>query len=175
MKAEAEIIVVSDAVESTKVDLDGKSHREQAEERFSRRKREVPRDGGEEIQSPKRKVIRVESEVTQDYVREAKSAEQEEEEERIFVLSAVSVPQKMMFRCDKQCSEKSLSYRQLASVVMHKGEESYTTNLCKKCFNSSLKAKGEKTTDECAVETGCGEKGAPWKDLENDGKRTICT
>ena len=27
-----------------------------------------------------------------------------------------------------------------------------------------------KTTDKCAVETGCGEKGVPWKDLENDGK-----
>ena len=43
-------------------------------------------------------------------------------EERIFVLSAVGVPQEKMFRCDKQCSEKSLSYWQLASV------ESYTTD-----------------------------------------------
>ena len=31
-----------------------------------------------------------------------------------------------------------------------------------------------KTTNKCAVETGCGEKGVQWKDLENDGKRTMC-
>ena len=99
----------------------------------------------------------MESEETQDYVREAKSAEQEEVEERIFVPSAVSVPQKMMFRCDKQCSEKPLSYWQLASVVINEGEESYTTNLCQKCFNNSLKAKGEKTTDKCATVEGFGE------------------
>ena len=61
-------------------------------------------------------------------------------EERICVPSAVSVPQKLMFRCDKQCSEKSLSNWQLASVVISEGEESYTTNLCQKCFNNSLKA-----------------------------------
>ena len=50
----------------------------------------------------------------------------------------------MIFRCDKQCSEKSLSYWQLASVMINEGEESYTTNLCQKCFNNVLKAKGEK-------------------------------
>ena len=74
-----EIIIVSDAVDSTKVDLDGKSHREQAEERSSRREREVPGEGSEDVKSPKRKVIRVKSEETQDYVREANSAEQEQE------------------------------------------------------------------------------------------------
>ena len=35
-----EIIIVSDAVESTHVDLEGKSHREQAEAKTSRRERE---------------------------------------------------------------------------------------------------------------------------------------
>ena len=49
----------------------------------------------------------MESEELQDYVREAKSAEQEEVEEIIFVPSAGSGPQKMMFRCDKQCSENA--------------------------------------------------------------------
>ena len=53
-----EIIIVSDAVESTNVDLDGKSRREQAEERSFRR--EVPGDEDEEIKSSKRKVISVE-------------------------------------------------------------------------------------------------------------------
>ena len=135
-----EIIIVSGAVQSIYVDLDGKSHREQAETNISRREREVPGEEGEEIKSPKRKVIRVEPEETQDYTREAKSAEQEEVKERIFVSSALSVPQKMMFRCDKQCSEKSLSCWQLASVVKNEGEELYTTNLWQKCFNKSLKA-----------------------------------
>ena len=59
---------------------------------------------GEEIKSPKRKVIRVESEETQDFVREATSTECEEEEERTFVPSVASVPLKPLFRCDNQCS-----------------------------------------------------------------------
>ena len=58
-----EIIIVSDAVEG-------------------------PNEEGEEIKSPKRKVIRVESEETQDYLREVKSTEYEDEEERTFVPSA---------------------------------------------------------------------------------------
>ena len=74
------------------VDLDGESRREQVEAKLSRREREAPSEGCEEIKNPKRKVIRVGSEETQDCVREAKSTEQEEMEERIFVPSAVSVP-----------------------------------------------------------------------------------
>ena len=56
----------------------------------------------------------------------------------------VSVPQKPLFRCDNQCSEKTLSYWQLAVVVNNEGEESYTTNPCQKCFNKSLKEEGKK-------------------------------
>ena len=65
-----EIIVVSDAVESTFVDLDGESRREQVEAKLSRREREreAPGGGSDEIKSPTRKVIRVESEELQDYV-----------------------------------------------------------------------------------------------------------
>ena len=69
--------------------------------------REAPNAEGEEIESLKRKVIRVESEETQDYVRKAKGTDNEEEEERSFVPSAISVPQKPLFRCDNQCSEKN--------------------------------------------------------------------
>ena len=58
---------------------------------------------------------------------------------------------------------------------MKEGEESYTTNLCQKCYNESLKEKKIKTTDKCAVERVRGAKGAPWKAFENDGKRTIRT
>ena len=64
----------------------------------------------EEIKSPKRKIIRVESEETQDYVREANDMDQEEGEETSFVPSAISVSQKPLFRCDNQCSENTLSF-----------------------------------------------------------------
>ena len=62
-----------------------------------------------EIRSPTWKVIRVESEETQDYVREEKMTEFEEEKQRTFIPSAVGVPLKPLCRCDKQCSEKTLS------------------------------------------------------------------
>ena len=85
----------------------------------------------------------MESGETQDYVREGNSTEHEEEEERTFVPSAVSIPLKPLFRCDNQCSEKTFSYWQLASVVVNEGDEAYTTNLYQKCFNKHLQAKGE--------------------------------
>ena len=59
-----DIIVVSDAVEGTFVDLDGESRHEQVEAKLSRRGREMLNEG-EEIRSPKRIVNRVESEETQ--------------------------------------------------------------------------------------------------------------
>ena len=51
-------------------------------------------------------MIRVESEETQDYVREGKSTEHEEEEESTFVPSAMSVPLKPLCRCDKTLQPK---------------------------------------------------------------------
>ena len=52
----------------------------------------VPCDEGAEVQSPKRKVIRVESEETQDHVRESLNLSQEEAEEISFVpLHVVSL------------------------------------------------------------------------------------
>ena len=48
-----EIIIVSDAVEGTFVNLDGESRREQVEAKLSRRGREIL-DEGEEINSSKR-------------------------------------------------------------------------------------------------------------------------
>ena len=41
----------------------------------------------------------------------------------------MSVPLKPLFRCDVQCSEKTLSYWHLASVVLNEGDEAKTTNL----------------------------------------------
>ena len=46
------------------------------------------------LRAPKRKTIRVESEETQDYVREANDMGQEEDEEISFVPTVSSVPHK---------------------------------------------------------------------------------
>ena len=56
---------------------DGEGRHERVQVKSSRRESEVPGVEGEEVESPKRKVIRVESEETQDYVREAKDLNQE--------------------------------------------------------------------------------------------------
>ena len=96
---------------------------------------------GEEIGSPKRTVVRVESEETQDSVKEGKSTEQEEEEKKTFVRSVVSVPLKLLFRCDRQCSEKTLSYWQLASVVLDEGDEAFTTKPVSGVFQQTLAGK----------------------------------
>ena len=85
----------------------------------------------------------------------------------------MSVPLKPLFRCDNQCSDKTLSYWQLAAVVLNEGDEAYTTNLCQKCFNKHLQAKGEKTADKRAVEGGSGKEGVSWKNMENEKERTI--
>ena len=115
--------------------------------------------------SPKRKVIRVESEETHDNVREERSTEFEEEEERTFIPSAASVPLKPLFRCDKQCSEKTLSNWQLASVVLNEGDEAYTTRLCQKCVNTPS-GKRRKTAVKCAVETCSGKECVSRKNVE---------
>ena len=101
--------------------------------------------------------------------------DQEEAEEISFVPSAISIPQKPLFHCDNQCSEKTLSFWQSASVVIKEGEESYTTNLCQKMLQRVTEGKRRRTTNKVAVERVRGAKGARWKPLENDGKRTIRT
>ena len=72
---------VSDAVDGTPVDLDGESRHEHVEAKLSRRGREMLNEV-EEIRNPKREVIRVETEETQDYVKEGWSTEKEEEENK---------------------------------------------------------------------------------------------
>ena len=85
------------------VNVDPKGRQERAQVKNSRRQSE-----GEEIKSPKRKIIWVESEDTLDHVREAKDMDQEEAEEMSFVPSAISVPRKLLFLLDTQCSDKTL-------------------------------------------------------------------
>ena len=52
----------------------------------------------------------MESEETQDYVREANDMDQEEGDEVSFVPSAIRVPQTPLFRCDNRCGEKVSTY-----------------------------------------------------------------
>ena len=94
--------VVADGVEGIYVDFNGEVRQERGQVKNHRSQSDAPGEEDEEIESPKRQVIRVESEETQDYVRAAKDVDQEEAEELSFVPSAISVPQQLLFRCDTQ-------------------------------------------------------------------------
>ena len=65
--------------------------------------------------------------------------------------------QSLCFAVTISGAKKTLSYWQLASVVLDEGDEACTANLCQKCFNKHLQAKGE-VADKRAVETGGGAK-----------------
>ena len=56
---EAGTRVVSDGVEGIYVDLHGECHHEREQVKNSRRQSDAPGEDGEEIKSPKRKIIRV--------------------------------------------------------------------------------------------------------------------
>ena len=72
---------------------------------------------GESVEtSSKRKVIRVESEETQDYVCGMLAISQEEAEVLAFVPSAFSEPRGSIYFCDNRRSEKTVRYWQFASV-----------------------------------------------------------
>ena len=66
----------------------------------------------------KRKVIGLESEETQDFVRESLNMSREEAEEISFVPSGLSIPRGPMSWCDNRCSDKAVRFGQLASVVI---------------------------------------------------------
>ena len=61
--------IVADEVEGTYVDLNGEGHQERWQVKNHRSQSDVPGEEGEEMKSQKRKLIQVESEKTQDYVR----------------------------------------------------------------------------------------------------------
>ena len=63
---------------------------------------EVPQEESVEIRSPERKVIREESEETQDCVRETLAISEEEAEEMDFVPSARSEPRGPIYWCDNR-------------------------------------------------------------------------
>ena len=81
-----------------------------------------------EVQGPKRRVIRVESEETQDYVRETLAISQEEADEIGFAPSASSEPRGAHCRLDNRCSDKALRYTQIASMVVKPAQ-----SICASC------------------------------------------
>ena len=93
---------------------------------------------------PKRKVIRAESEETQDYVRDTLTVSQEEADEMGFVPSVSSEPRGAFYWCDNRCSEMASRYMQIASMVIEEGGEAATINLCKLCCNAKLAQQGKK-------------------------------
>ena len=82
---------------------------------------EAPQEESAEVQSQKRKVIRVESEETQDYVRETLAISQEAADEVCFVPSALSEPRGPTYWCDNRCSEKAVRYWQIGPLVVEEG------------------------------------------------------
>ena len=73
----------------------------------------------------------MESTETQDCVRGAMDLSQEEAEEISFGPSAISVPQKPLFRCDNRCSAKT----QFLAVCVGGDKQ--------QCYNGSLLARGD--------------------------------
>ena len=87
-----------------------------------------------DIQSPKRKVIRVESEETSNYMRETLASSQEEAEEMGFVPSALGARGATCW-CDNRCRENAVRY-------VEEGGEAHTINLCQQCYNEKLAKQG---------------------------------
>ena len=108
----------------------------------------TPQEASAEVQSPKRKVTRVESEETQDYAWETLAISHEEAEEVGFVPSALGEPRRTIHWCDNRCSEKAIKYWQIASMVTEEGGEARTIKLC---YNAKLVLE-EKVLDKYNVE-----------------------
>ena len=101
-----------------------------------------------EVQGPKRRVTRVESAETQDFVRERVAHEeinQEEADEMGFVPSALSELRGAFYWCDNRCSDEALRFLQIASMVIEEGGEARTTNLRKRCCNQKLVQQGKQS------------------------------
>ena len=82
-------------------------------------------------------MFRVESEETQDYVRETLAVSQEEADGMGIVPSAT-------YWCDNRCSEKAIRYWQMTSMIEEDGE-ARAINLCKLRYNVKLVQQGKKS------------------------------
>ena len=126
-------VIVADEVEGTCVDSGGEGHHGRGRVKNHRSHSGVPGEKGEEIKSPKRKTIRIESEETQGYARESKEHGSGRsgrtnictECNQCFAKADVSLRQSVQ-------RKKTVSFWQLASVVIREGGESKATNICQK-------------------------------------------
>ena len=128
-----------------------------------------------EVQRPKRRMTRVESAETQDYVRERLAhgeINQEEADEIGFVPSASSELRGAFYWCDNRCSDEALRFLQIASMVIEDGGEARTINLRKRCCNEKLVQQGKQSLKSMEWRWSCGKEGSSWhmEDLRN---RTI--
>ena len=131
----------------------------------------APPEESAEIQSSKRKVIRAESEETQDYVCETLAISQEETQEIAFVPSALSESRGPIHWCDNRCSENAARYWQIASVVVDEGGEVHTINLRQQCYNEQMVQQGKprlKSWQWRAVAERKVHRGRIWKAMENE-------
>ena len=88
---------VSDGVECIYVNLDGEGHHEREQVKNLEGKVTRHEKKAKKFKARREKLIRIESEETQDHAREAKDTDQEEAEELSFVSSAISVPRSQCF------------------------------------------------------------------------------
>ena len=130
----------------------------------------TPHETKTAVRSPKRKVIRVESEETLDLVRETLGISQEEAEEMGFVPRALGEPRGPIYWCDNRCSEKAMRYCQIAAMVIE-GGEARIINLCQQCYNEKLVQQGKqplKLWEWSGVVEKKAQKGRLWKVLGSE-------
>ena len=95
----------------------------------------------------------MESEETQDNVRETPAISQEEADDMGFVPSALS-ELRATYWCDNRCSETAIRYWHIASMVIEDSGEARTINLCKLCYNAKLVQQGEQPLNLWGMERG---------------------
>ena len=126
---------------------------------------EVPQEDNAELQSPKSKVIWVESEETQDHVCETLAISQETAQETGFVPSALSEPRGPIYWCDNRCSEKAVTYWQIASMVVEEGGEAHN-KFVSAVLQRTVRASGQAAAEIVAMERGSGKESASRENVE---------
>ena len=72
--------------------------------------------------------------------------------------------------CDNRCSEKAVRYWQFASVVVEKGEEAHTVNLCQHCYNEHMVQQSKPRLHSWQWRAVVEKKGTSWENVEIHGK-----
>ena len=131
---------------------------------------DVSQETSVEILNPKRKVIRVESEETQDYVWED-SGNQPERSRGNVLRAKCTWSRGPTYRCDNRCSEKAVRCWQIASMVGEEGRGAHTINLCQQCYNEKLAQQGKqplKLWQRRGVVEKKAHRGRTWKVMGNE-------